>query len=725
MTSLQPTPEFLEFTLNSEGTGYLVREKDYIDESSPCVIVIPEEYNGIPVVGFDFSEGAVFKDDSIEAIYIPKTLILNESDFFELINGSATILSVIVCINGVLKTIVVDPENPCLTSRDFSGNECNCIMYTTEPFNYDMCICLTGCDTTIIPDNCFAIAPFCFKSCSFSSISIPSSVQAIFYGAFFGCSNLETVYFNGPLMSDSFELQPWFYECPNISQVILKNVESVEEFGSDHIIGSDENIIYVTLYEGDATLDKLRFALSQDGTHYIVYGKDEDITGKVIIPTIYDGLPVKVIGYKAFYAAWIDSVIMPDSIIEIESNAFQICKLHAIALPKNLQKIGDYAFHESRLENIVIPEYVDHIGKYAFSAGDLSSAIIEGYPSFIGDCAFQYSPILQTITVYEQNGWNNSDTICRMPINIIFPQKWLDKLEISDNGEYCSVECSNRTISGKVVIPETHNGLPVKRIKGYGFSECGKITEFITGDSVEEIGVEAFYDSKNLKILKIGKNVNSINSPDITIAQSGISQMVVDPENITFEINNGCFINKLEKLLIKVLPEFSGIIPNNIEIIGESSFSGESRYLTELIIPKNVKTIHPNAIVSTYELEKLILNEGIEKIGSQNFSSNKIKHLIIPESIKHIDTILTGNYEYISSVICKCSPNAFRAYGQVNQKSWLGLSNRANATIHIFDKHGWPQDVLDACPINYNLIRTDSVMIGQNKVIVSKIKNRK
>lgn len=80
------------------------------------------------------------------------------------------------------------------------------------------------------------------------------------------------------------------------------------------------------------------------------YTKPTGFTGKVVIPSKIDGVPVTKIGARAFAGisllrnSDITEVIIPDSVIEIGEGAFQFRKLTSVTIPDLVIKIGDDAF---------------------------------------------------------------------------------------------------------------------------------------------------------------------------------------------------------------------------------------------------------------------------------------------------------------------------------------------------------------------------------------------
>jgi len=122
----------------------------------------------------------------------------------------------------------------------------------------------------------------------------------------------------------------------------------------------------------------------------------------IIIPPVYDGLPVTRIANRGFaYCAWINgirSIELPNSITEIGDGAFIAAYLPSpFILPEGLVYVGEYAFGHSFLSFTHLPETIVYIGETAFySAGPMEFPIdryfrsihIPAGTTFIGDHAF-------------------------------------------------------------------------------------------------------------------------------------------------------------------------------------------------------------------------------------------------------------------------------------------------------------------------------------------------
>lgn len=101
--------------------------------------------------------------------------------------------------------------------------------------------------------------------------------------------------------------------------------------------------------------------------------------GVFIVPEKVCGLTVVKIGANTFSSKKqnIKKVILPNTIREIDDNAFSGCELEEIELPIGLETIGKNAFSSTNLRSISISEGVKSIGAYCFwNCRSLTKAIL-------------------------------------------------------------------------------------------------------------------------------------------------------------------------------------------------------------------------------------------------------------------------------------------------------------------------------------------------------------
>ena len=155
--------------------------------------------------------------------------------------------------------------------------------------------------------------------------------------------------------------------------------------------------------------DCIYFSTDNRETYAFVKGvlsKAENVSS-VVIPHVYNGLPVTGIGYFAFLNCnkSLMKVTMPSSITHIAEAAFHYCsRLTTITIPEGVTSIGKAAFAgcSGLTGSLVIPEGVTRIESSTFSCCDgLTSITIPRSVTSIGEEAFTHCRGLMSVTIPE------------------------------------------------------------------------------------------------------------------------------------------------------------------------------------------------------------------------------------------------------------------------------------------------------------------------------------
>ena len=111
----------------------------------------------------------------------------------------------------------------------------------------------------------------------------------------------------------------------------------------------------------------------------------------VEIPESIGGVPVTKIGIYAFNGCAVKSVTIPDTVTEIGSYAFSMCKsLTSVKLPSGLEKVGVQAFSQCpALETVEFPDKVVEFSSNVFKETPWLSAQREKSPLVIVNGVFQ------------------------------------------------------------------------------------------------------------------------------------------------------------------------------------------------------------------------------------------------------------------------------------------------------------------------------------------------
>ena len=283
--------------------------------------------------------------------------------------------------------------------------------------------------------------------------------------------------------------------------------------------------------QGTPVSNGLEFTLNEDNSSYSVTGIGTCTDSNVIIPAIYNNLPVTSIGSSAFWGcSSLTSITIPDSVTSIGKNAFYGCSslnyneydnayylgnetnpyvilvktketsITSCSINTNTKVIYGSAFSGcSSLKSITIPDSVTSIGGSAFSGcSSLTSITIPDSVTSIGSSAFYGCSKLTSITI--------PDSVTSIGSYAFYGCSGLTSITIPDSvtsiGEEAFYGCSSLT---SVTI-----GNSVTSIGSSAFSNCSSLMSITIPDSVTSIGEHAFGDCSSLTSVTIGNGVTSI-----------------------------------------------------------------------------------------------------------------------------------------------------------------------------------------------------------------------
>lgn len=295
---------------------------------------------------------------------------------------------------------------------------------------------------------------------------------------------------------------------------------------------------------------KYTFLLNEDEKSVTITAVDEDIAGRVVIPSMLHGYPVTAIGESAFFRCWdMTSVVIPEGIKTIGAEAFSRLNITSATLPKGLVTIGDSAFYQcTDLKTINIPDTVTTIGASAFSwCGDLESVTIPRSVTSMGEMVFAWTG-LKSINV--------PNTIQEVPNSLFSGCESLKSVTIEKGITKIGYSAFNNcdALVG-IEIPAS-----VIELGDYVFADCDALEKMTVPGTVKTVGFRAFSDCENLTEAVLKTGITSLPS-----------HLFLDCEN-------------LKKVSL----------PSTVNVIGNSMFDG-CQALTEISFGKNIKEIGTQA----------------------------------------------------------------------------------------------------------------------------------
>ena len=479
-----------------------------------------------------------------------------------------------------------------LTSIDFGDAR------LTNIDNYAFRYC-SSLATLNLPDTLINIGRFAFYKCTaLSSLTVPETIEHIGSYAFHGTDNC-ALYFSGAEL-------PFYLD------------ENWDDGLSGYYVGVSQ-----TVESGD-----WKYAILKNGKTAILeyLGNEKNID----LRTLNIG-EISTIGGYAFYGKNLESIILPESLTQIQRYAFaENTALAGITIPANVKYIAKYAFHNTgimnltfmgsnvsvieqyafaytrKLTSVTLPAGIVKLGTYvfyrsgiesvAFAAGTTLTEIPEG--AFSGTKLAEVT-IPDSVTLVNHNAFRDCTALCRLTLGVG------ENLRLMSNVFY-------NTSLAAVHIPAN-----VEYIGEYCFVGLRSLSAFTV-------------DAANPYYTALGGLLYSKDERKIIAAPAGITGTLYVPKS-TEVIGFGAFENSLADSIV-----FDSA--SNILSFGYRAFYG-AKNLREITVSATVVAIDYYAFAQCSNLETVKFEEGSRLAGIYEgafFGCGKLKNIILADNIVEI-----------------------------------------------------------------------------------------
>lgn len=400
-----------------------------------------------------------------------------------------------------------------------------------------------------------------------------------------------------------------FYRNEAIKNVTFEGNSKLREIGEFAFEGCDINV-----YELPSTLEKigvggLRYAnncITEDGVKYLGNSENPYVLMVGIDNssfTINENCRI----ISSYSVTWenIETLVIPDSVIQIGEEAFAYCTIGSITLSSNLSKIEKRTFIEIHTNSIIIPKSVKEIEEQAFFNSDIQTITFEAGSKLtkIGDYAF-----------------SNCDNI----VSIELPSMLK---EIGIQAFYSCDALETVTFADDATI--TTIGIEA-------FYDCDSLTSFEFVDSIEVIEERAFYSCEALEDLVFSENSNLTTIKEEAFCYCNALQSIALPDSlvtieerafygctnleaVTFTSNSS--LTTIGKEAFKGCESLTSFtFPDSLEYIGESAFYNLG--LNEIVFGENsnLTTIDKNAFYEMLNVTSIVLPKSLKYIKEYAFN---------------------------------------------------------------------------------------------------------
>ena len=343
-----------------------------------------------------------------------------------------------------------------------------------------------------------------------------------------------------------------------------------------------------------------------DANYAILRGYD-GAGGDVVVPAEIDGFTVDVIGINVFKGDTITSLTLPETVLELRSNAVSSCeKMTSVTLPQSLVVINRMNFFScNALSEVTIPAGVRYIGDTSFRFCDaLRKITFEGVcPAIDMDCfsvlpddAVAYVPDDQ-LEAYTAAFENAGSTVSVQPSG--------KNAVLVENNGYVEGEFDFDASTGTITsyngyatylaIPETIGGAPVKAIGPEAFARHAYLAFLELPEGLEGIGDSAFYNCETLGRVRFPSTLKTIGSNAFyNVYKSSVLELTSVESIGDYAFYFAGLKGSLE-------------LPEGLKSIGENAFEACTNMGANLYLPSTLESIGSNAFKGDYNIQYIVL----------------------------------------------------------------------------------------------------------------------
>ena len=506
-----------------------------------------------------------------------------------------------------------------------------------------------------VPNNVESISEAAFsdsEECqNITKIVVPDSVKSIDARAFARCKNLKELYL-GSGVSDIGHERNGFKDKRNI--VDINASVNIEISAANPVFHSDNNCIVETKKK------------------VLAFG-----TNSGYIP---DDGSVSRIGEHAFLnCSQLEDVKLPDCIKYIDKNAFCYCRsISRVSIPESVKEIGAYAFDNcSSLTEITIPDNVKKLGNGAFAfCKNLENVTVgEGITqlpgSVFGGCTnLKQVKLGKNITKIDKSAFNfdtNLSCILIPPVDniddilkgfpniceIICPEKSYSSFSSEYKAPAIIGYLKNMQLySDEKIVDEYKKQLAKLSPRVFELIFKNDLYEVLSVLADNKKITATNYDKKFLSPAQEAKAENCVaflkdwQSKNVSSERlSEIKEKNDAKENSPLALMKKLWSYRKNDESSVCLTNYKGedteiIVP---EVIGNYTVTSlkktfyKKRHIKSVTVPKTVKEIGEETFFECDSLREVVLDQGLEIIGSYAFYRCKeLEKIDIPDTVKEI-----------------------------------------------------------------------------------------
>ena len=537
------------------------------------ILYIPKTIDGYTVVGI--GENAFANNSSVISITLSSAITVvkggafkNCSNLTEL-NFSDNVISI---GNGILsgnqkieelyipKTVTYMGDDS-ISGRDgaLDGSGVKKVVFEEgiEKIPSYACSGATYLEEVILPSTVTAIGGYAFQNTSLTELILPSNITSLSNGMLSGTTNLNELYIpktvtymgddsisgrDGALDGSGVKKVIFeegitripSYACSGatcLEEVILPDtVTEIKDYAFQNtglielVLPSNITSLSNGILSGTTTLNELYIpkTVTYMGDDSIS-GRDGALDGSGVKKVIFEeGISIIPL-YACSGATYLEEVVVPNTVTEIESYAFRYTAIEKFSFPDKVQEIKRSTFQGCKLLTIInwnnsITEI--HISAFENCDGlveaEIPNTVVKIYERGFFDCDSLVKLILPDSVLYlEDSAFYDCDALKDITLGMGISEIQYKTFYSCDNLNEIKIPNSVIDIRESAFndcdsLTEILWGTKVKNISQYAFYDCDALREIVVPDSAITIGNSAFYDCDALTTITIPDSVSSL-----------------------------------------------------------------------------------------------------------------------------------------------------------------------------------------------------------------------
>lgn len=584
-----------------------------------------------------------------------------------------------------------------------------------------------GCKfkTIQLPDGLLKIEYSAFQNSELENISIPDTVTEIGFNAFLECQNLVSVKLPAGLKEISSQMFRYDEKLRNVN--VPEGVEKIKFSAFEECSGLVEISLPDSIKEIESyaflmcvNLQKIKLPKYLEKINNETFRNCENLKN-VIWPdklkavgdsafascySLNTKIPegIQKIGGGSFSETGIAELTIPESVMEIDTRAFQGCKqLKIVKMGSGIKTMKDSVFSScDELEMVMLSNKTEMIGWGAFyNCPSLKKIFIPKSVTRIENEAFNFDSKLEYL-YYEGNkdDWGKieigeyNDSLLAETTKILYNQNQLSNDEkewnykVNDDGKTCILYGRSSKASAasyENIVIDTIDGYTVTEIGDNAFYYDEKIKSVTLSKNIKYVGENAFGECKNLeKLTLLSKNTafgmdsfaisadrnikdiyyaGSVNDrkkyygSSYSVGYSSARWHYQSDDNVSFqyeyqvnEDGKTCKITQADPLIYGKVEVPEKMDDYTVTEIGENAFQ-HCYSIEQLVLPDSIKKIGRYAFDECFALEKITFSKNLEVIGGSAFGlCESLKQIVIPDSVVEIGEQAFSNCKNLEKV---------------------------------------------------------------------------